>query len=244
MERNPRYDVQPRVSLRGLWRLAKTAIFSFSSLPLAVFNFLGYAALGVFVGLGGYSISCRLFTEQAIPGWTSHILSASFFGAINALGISMLGEYVIRIYDQVRGRPLYLIDRTVNLSRPGQIDGQSTEHEHTNEAISNGVLVDDMSVDDSHSDDRSPDLDEALLVQALELLDMNAGVAAIQHNQAELEGCRCTARAAAGSIAAVPVKNNWEWAIAVRMAGASNLAAHEVHRLEGADSNPLLAIFT
>ena len=38
----------------------------------------------------------------------------SFFAALNALGISMLGEYVVRIYDEVRGRPLYLVDRTVN----------------------------------------------------------------------------------------------------------------------------------
>ena len=44
------------------------------------------------------------------------MLVGSFFGAVNALGISILGEYVIRIYDQVRGRPLYLIERTRNLA--------------------------------------------------------------------------------------------------------------------------------
>jgi len=113
VERGPRYDATPRVSLRGLWRLAKTAIFSFSTLPLTVFYLIGYSALAVFLGLGAFSLYCRLFTALAVPGWTSYILSASFFGALNALGISMLGEYVIRIYDQVRGRPLYLIDRMV-----------------------------------------------------------------------------------------------------------------------------------
>ena len=45
-----------------------------------------------------------------------HILTGSFFGALNALGISILGEYVIRIYDQVRGRPLYVVDRSVNFA--------------------------------------------------------------------------------------------------------------------------------
>ena len=49
----------------------------------------------------------------AIPGWTSHVLIGCFFGALNALGVSILGEYVIRIYDQVRGRPLFVVDRTV-----------------------------------------------------------------------------------------------------------------------------------
>lgn len=115
VERLARYDDRPRVSLRGLWRLAKTAIFSFSSLPLTIFYLIGYSALAIFLALAGFSLYCRLFTDLAIPGWTSYILSASFFGALNALGISMLGEYVLRIYDQVRGRPLFLVDRTVNL---------------------------------------------------------------------------------------------------------------------------------
>jgi dolichol-phosphate mannosyltransferase len=118
VERLARYDNRPRVSLRGLFRLAKTAVFSFSTLPLTIFYLIGFAALAIFLGLSAYSIYCRLFTTLAIPGWTSHILSASFFGALNALGISMLGEYVLRIYDQVRGRPLYLVDRTVNVGRP------------------------------------------------------------------------------------------------------------------------------
>jgi dolichol-phosphate mannosyltransferase len=113
VERRERYDDKPRVSLRGLWRLAKTAIFSFSTLPLSIFYAIGYGALALFVVLAAVSVYCRLFTDLTIAGWTSHILSASFFGALNALGISMLGEYVIRIYDQVRSRPLYIIDRVV-----------------------------------------------------------------------------------------------------------------------------------
>lgn len=114
VRRNPRYDDKPRVSLWGLWRLAKTAIFSFSSFPLAVFYAIGYSALAVFFGLSCFSLACRLFTSLALPGWTSQVIIASFFGAVNALGISMLGEYVKRIYDQVRGRPLYVVAREVN----------------------------------------------------------------------------------------------------------------------------------
>jgi polyisoprenyl-phosphate glycosyltransferase len=122
VRRQARYDGKPRVSLRGLWRLAKTAIFSFSTFPLFVFSLIGYAALAVFIVLSGFSLFCRLFTDLAIPGWTSSVLVVSFFGAVNALGISMLGEYVTRIYDQVRGRPLYLIERAVNM--PGQADNR------------------------------------------------------------------------------------------------------------------------
>ena len=117
VERNARYDAHPRVSVSGLWRLAKTAIFSFSTLPLSIFYTIGYAALGLFLALTVACVYVRLFTDLAIPGWTSYILSASFFGALNALGIGMLGEYVVRIYDQVRGRPLYLVDRVVEHNR-------------------------------------------------------------------------------------------------------------------------------
>jgi glycosyltransferase involved in cell wall biosynthesis len=120
VERNARYDDSPRVSFRGLCRLAKTAVFSFSSFPLMIFYVIGSLAAALFLGLSGFSLYCRLFTTYAIPGWTSHILTGSFFGALNALGICILGEYVIRIYDQVRGRPLYLVQRTVNL--PGSKD--------------------------------------------------------------------------------------------------------------------------
>lgn len=116
VRRAARYDGKPRVSLLGLWRLAKTAIFSFSTFPLFVFSLIGYSALGVFFALSTFSLYCKLFTDLAIPGWASNMLVASFFGAVNALGISMLGEYVARIYDQVRGRPLYLVDRAVNFA--------------------------------------------------------------------------------------------------------------------------------
>lgn len=111
VDRLARHDDHPRVSLRGLFRLAKTAIFSFSSFPLTLFN-------GIAAGSGTLCVFCmsfvlyhRLFTGDAIPGWTSIVMIASFFGALNALGIGVLGEYVIRIYDQVRQRPLYITQR-------------------------------------------------------------------------------------------------------------------------------------
>jgi|GEM_PF-148340 len=127
VERNARYDATPRVSLRGLIRLAKTAIFSFSSLPLTIFARIGYAATGLFCILATYTLWCRFVTGTAIPGWSSHVLTGSFFGALNALGISMLGEYVVRIYDQVRGRPLFLVARIVNGAAVNETITQSAQ---------------------------------------------------------------------------------------------------------------------
>jgi len=116
VERGQRYDDRPRVSLFGLVRLAKSAIFSFSSFPLMVFYAIGSLSLAVFLGLASFTLYHKLFTGLAIPGWTSITMVSSFFGAMNALGIAVLGEYVTRIYEQVRARPLYVVERTVNFS--------------------------------------------------------------------------------------------------------------------------------
>jgi glycosyltransferase involved in cell wall biosynthesis len=106
-----RYDNQPRVSLRGLFRLAKTALFSFSAAPLTLFYVFAAVSLLVCVAGSSFVLYCKLVAQQATPGWTSTVLVASFFGAINALGIAVLGEYIVRIYDQVRGRPKYIVAR-------------------------------------------------------------------------------------------------------------------------------------
>ncbi|MEQ9407128.1 MAG: glycosyltransferase family 2 protein [Fuerstiella sp.] len=108
VERLARHDDQPRVSLRGLFRLAKTAVFSFSSFPLTLFYVIAAVSGCVCLASVGFVLYHKAFTGLAIPGWASVIITASFFGALNALGISVLGEYVIRIYDQVRGRPIYI----------------------------------------------------------------------------------------------------------------------------------------
>ena len=114
VERLARHDDQPRVSMRGLFRLAKTAVFAFSSFPLKLFYVIAGISCVVCLMAIGFVLYHKTMTGLAIPGWTSTIITASFFGALNALGISVLGEYVIRIHDQVRGRPIYLADRTRN----------------------------------------------------------------------------------------------------------------------------------
>jgi glycosyltransferase involved in cell wall biosynthesis len=118
VERGARYDGQPRVSTWGLFRLAATAVFSFSRVPLSVFYVIAALSGLAFVGLAGFTLYHRVFTGLAISGWTSTIMTTTFFGTLNALGIAVLGEYVVRIYDEVRGRPTYVIAREVGRAPP------------------------------------------------------------------------------------------------------------------------------
>jgi len=117
VERAARHDDCPRVSLMGLFRLAKTAIFSFSAFPLTVFYLFAAVSGLVCCAATGFVLFHKMLTGLATPGWTSMIITSSFFGAMNALGISILGEYVIRIYDQVRQRPIYLTGAVRNAER-------------------------------------------------------------------------------------------------------------------------------
>lgn len=118
VERGRRHDEHPRVSLAGLFRLAKTAIFSFSSVPLSAFYVISLLSLLTCLGVAAFTLYHKLLTGLATPGWASQTIVASFFGSLNALGIGILGEYAIRIYDQVRARPTYVVARAVNFATP------------------------------------------------------------------------------------------------------------------------------
>jgi len=135
VERLARYDARPRVSIRGLFRLARAAIFSFSSFPLTIFFAIAFLSFLLFLIASCFTLYHRLFTGRAIPGWTSIIITASFFGALNALGIGLLGEYIVRIYDQVRGRPMFIVKRKVNFPEERQESSDSSHNERNSPEV-------------------------------------------------------------------------------------------------------------
>lgn len=130
VERFARHDQRPRVTLLGLVRLAKNALFGFSRVPLQAFYGLALIAAAVCIASIGFTLYHRFISGQAIPGWTSITSITAFFGAMNALGIAILGEYVSRIYDQVRNRPAFVVDRTCNLEDVSEQPNASTDMHH------------------------------------------------------------------------------------------------------------------
>lgn len=112
--RRKRYDDRPRVGLRGLWTLGMNAIFSFSYVPLFVFRIAGALSLGI-SGLILLFALYRAFSGAEVQAWATQLAAISFLGGINLFGIGVMGEYIARIYDEVKGRPIYIVERTVGL---------------------------------------------------------------------------------------------------------------------------------
>lgn len=125
IERAARHDEHPRVSFWQLVKLAKAAVFSFSKVPIGFFYAVAAVSFLVCLGTSAFAVFHRLFSGLAVSGWTSIIITSSFFGALNAIGLAVIGEYVVRIYDQVRARPAYVVDRTVSASHLAMSRGDS-----------------------------------------------------------------------------------------------------------------------
>ncbi len=120
-DRDARYAGKPGMSLRRLVELALDGIISFSKAPLRVAIYLGLLAAAVsFLG-GLYVLSEKLFMDKAILGWASTIVSITFLGGLTLMTLGVIGEYIGRIYDEVKQRPLYIIQETAGFApRPAR----------------------------------------------------------------------------------------------------------------------------
>jgi len=108
--RRARYDGSTRLGLRGQWRLAMNAVFSFSYVPLFLFRLAGTSALILCGFLILWALWCK-WVAAPPQAWASLYITISYLGGVNLLGIGILGEYVARIHDEVKGRPNYVCDR-------------------------------------------------------------------------------------------------------------------------------------
>jgi dolichol-phosphate mannosyltransferase len=108
-----RHSGKSRVGITGLIHLAITAFLSFSSAPVRLVSVLGLIASLAAMVAGTVILGIKIFTELAIPGWASTMCALAFGSGIQLLCLGIIGEYVARIYDEVRERPLYLVDEVL-----------------------------------------------------------------------------------------------------------------------------------
>lgn len=109
----------PKQSLKRLIRYALDAIFSFSYKPLRIMT-----GTGIFISLAGFSLACFFIIrrlsgiEIAQTGFTTLVTLILFLGGVQLIAIGLLGEYLARIYDEVKERPLYIVKSRYGAKKP------------------------------------------------------------------------------------------------------------------------------
>ena len=121
-ERAPRAAGKTKYSFARLARLAMDGIFSFSVLPLRVAIFFGLGALGLATGWAALHIAWRIFgfrfmghTAAELPGWTTLLCGMLFLGGLQLLILGCIGEYIGRIFNEVKQRPRWITREVLGL---------------------------------------------------------------------------------------------------------------------------------
>jgi glycosyltransferase involved in cell wall biosynthesis len=114
--RSERFAGHTKYPLKKMITLALDGIVSFSTVPLRMVTFVGFAAAFLaFLGIV-YSFAVRLFTHSWVPGWAISFIGMLFMSGTQMLCIGILGEYIGRIYTESKQRPLYLLREVLRVS--------------------------------------------------------------------------------------------------------------------------------
>ncbi len=116
-DRPGRFAGETKYPLRKMLKFAIDGITSFSVLPLRFATYLGMLISLMSVGVAVWAVVAHFALKATVPGWTASVVLTSLLAAVQLLMIGILGEYIGRIYEQVKGRPLYTVGDKVNLGK-------------------------------------------------------------------------------------------------------------------------------
>jgi glycosyltransferase involved in cell wall biosynthesis len=114
-KRSERFAGDTKYSLRKMLSLALEGVTSFSVTPLRIITSLGLLIFAFSMLMSLYVFSIKIFTNTAVPGWASTVLPIYLLGGIQIFCIGIIGEYIGRIYREVKARPRYIIEKFINL---------------------------------------------------------------------------------------------------------------------------------
>jgi glycosyltransferase involved in cell wall biosynthesis len=110
-----RFAGRSKYSIRRMLAFAIDGIVSFSSSPLRLSTYLGLLVALVSFLYIIYAVYIRLFTNRAIEGWASVLVAVLFIGGIQLIFLGIIGEYLARVYEEAKQRPLYIISKKIGL---------------------------------------------------------------------------------------------------------------------------------
>jgi glycosyltransferase involved in cell wall biosynthesis len=107
--RAARFAGRTKYPLKKMLRFASDGILSFSLVPLRLAIYMGFAASGLALAGILYALLLRLFTDVWVTGWTLLFIAVLFLGGVQLVFLGVIGEYLGRVYGEVKQRPLYLV---------------------------------------------------------------------------------------------------------------------------------------
>lgn len=113
VERSKRHRGRSKYNALRLLKLASDGIFAFSVVPLRATGLLGVIAIGLSMLFALYALWAKIFLHQSPQGFTALLLVVTFLSGVILLSLGIIGEYVGRIYQEIKARPLYVISRLI-----------------------------------------------------------------------------------------------------------------------------------
>ncbi len=115
--RNSRIAGKTKFPLNKMLKFALDAIFSFSTTPIKYTFYIGFfSTILSFSGII-FALLSRLITDNWVSGWTTIIIAILFIGGVQLISIGVLGEYIGRTFEEIKRRPLYVIESTFNIDK-------------------------------------------------------------------------------------------------------------------------------
>jgi dolichol-phosphate mannosyltransferase len=123
-KRAARYAGETKYPLKKMVKFAGDAITGFSYFPLQLATYLGFAAAGISILAIPVVVALRIAGSQAFFGQATTLIAGLFLGGVQLIFLGILGEYIGRIYDEARGRPLYIVrEEPESFDQPGTPPG-------------------------------------------------------------------------------------------------------------------------
>ena len=110
-----RFSGKSGFSFRRLWHFAIDGVAAFSTLPLRVWSLLGLVISAFSLAYGGFLVIRTLVFGIDVPGYASLMVSTLFIGGVQLISLGVIGEYLGRVFEEVKRRPLYLVSESHGL---------------------------------------------------------------------------------------------------------------------------------
>jgi len=120
-KRAARFSGETKYPFKKMLKLALTAITGFSYVPLQIATYMGFISAGVSLIAIPVVILMRILGSQQFTGQATTLIAVLFLGGVQLISLGILGEYIGRIYDEVKGRPLYIVSEAPsdNINKKG-----------------------------------------------------------------------------------------------------------------------------